>query len=215
MNGYTKDMTFRIAIAFSALAFLAAAVAPAQSTTPGSDAQAVPTAPAPAADLVHVALDTAKGRILLALDRGRAPVSTANFLRYVEAKRFDGITFYRAMPYGEDGGLIQGGITKDARLLYPAIAHEPSSRTGIPHEAGTILFANAGPGTARADFFITLGPTPFGDDFAAFGRVVEGMDVVKVIFASPTDPNRGAGAMKGQMLSQPVVIRSARQVPKP
>jgi peptidyl-prolyl cis-trans isomerase A (cyclophilin A) len=161
---------------------------------------------------VQVALDTDKGRIVLALDAKRAPITTANFLRYIDNKRFDGIGFYRAMPYGDDNGLIQGGITKDVKLLYPPIAHEPSSQTGIPHEAGTILMANAGPGTARSDFFITLGPIPFGDDFAPFGKVVEGMDVVKAIFASPTDPDKGAGAMKGQMLASPVIIRTARRV---
>jgi peptidyl-prolyl cis-trans isomerase A (cyclophilin A) len=202
-------MPYRIAFAFSALVLLAAP-APAAAQTPPQSA-----APAATADLVHVALDTPKGRILLALDRGRAPVSTANFLRYVEAKRFDGITFYRAMPFGSGNGLIQAGITRDARLLYPPIAHEPSSRTGIAHEAGTILFANAGPGTARSDFFITLGPIPFGDDFAPFGKVVEGMDVVKAIFVSPTDPSKGAGAMKGQMLADPVPIRTARRVTSP
>lgn len=166
-------------------------------------------------NLVHVALETPRGRIVLALDRGRAPVSTANFLRYVDARRFDNITFYRAMPYGPGNGLIQGGITRDARLLFPPIAHEPSSKTGIGHEAGTILFANNGPGTARADFFITLGPIPFRDDFAPFGRVIEGMDVVRAILAAPVDPNKGIGPMKGQMLQEPVPIQTARRVPAP
>jgi peptidyl-prolyl cis-trans isomerase A (cyclophilin A) len=171
-------------------------------------AQTQPTASV--ADLVQVRLETEKGPILLALDRGRAPATTANFLRYVAAKRFDGIGFYRAMPYGEGNGLIQAGITKDARLLYPPVAHEPSSKTGIKHEPGTILLANNGPGTGRSDFFITLGAIPFGDDFAPFGRVVEGMDVVKAIFASPIDPAKGVGPMKGQMLSPPIKIRTAQ-----
>ncbi|WP_344708814.1 peptidylprolyl isomerase [Sphingomonas humi] len=170
---------------------------------------------APAADLAYVRLDTEKGPILLALERGRAPLTTANFLRYVESKRFDGIGFYRAMPYGEGNGLIQSGITKDARLLYPPVAHEPASKTGIKHEPGTILLANAGPGTGRSDFFITLGAIPFGDDFAPFGHVVEGMDVVKAIFASPVDPEKGVGPMKGQMLSPPVIVRTARKVDAP
>jgi peptidyl-prolyl cis-trans isomerase A (cyclophilin A) len=117
------------------------------------------------------------------------------------------------MPYGEGNGLIQAGITKDARLLFPPVAHEPPSATGLTHEAGSLLLANLGPGTARSDFFITLGPIPgFKDSFALFGRVVEGMDVVKAIFASPVDPDKGAGPMKGQMLSPTVVIRSARRV---
>jgi peptidyl-prolyl cis-trans isomerase A (cyclophilin A) len=56
------------------------------------------------------------GRIVIALDRARAPLTTANFLAYVDSGKLDGETFYRAMPYGE-GGLIQGGITSDARKL--------------------------------------------------------------------------------------------------
>jgi peptidyl-prolyl cis-trans isomerase A (cyclophilin A) len=161
-------------------------------------------------------LDTEKGPILLALDRGRAPLTVGNFLRYVAAKRFDGISFYRAMPYGEGNGLIQAGITKDARLLFPPVAHEPPSATGLTHEAGSLLLANLGPGTARSDFFITLAPIPgFKDSFALFGRVVEGMDVAKAIFASPVDPDKGAGPMKGQMLSPAIKIRTARVVPGP
>ena len=200
-------MQNRIALAFSALA-LAALPLPAIAAQP---ATAPPTAPS-AADLVQVRLETEKGPIVLELDHGRAPITVGNFLRYVAAKRYDGVGFYRAMPYGEGNGLIQAGITKDARLLYPPIAHEPASKTGIKHEAGTILLANAGPGTGRSDFFITLGPIPFGDDFAPFGRVIEGMDVVKAIFASPVDPEKGAGPMKGQMLSPTIAIRTARQV---
>ena len=201
-------MITRIALTISSLALLAAAPpnSSPRGVVPGQRAQAGQT------DLVHIALETEKGRILVALDRGRAPLSTANFLRYVEAKRFDGITFYRAMPYGAGNGLIQAGILRDARLLFPAVAHEPASKTGLKHEAGTILLANAGPGTAKSDFFITLGPIPFGDDFAPFGKVVEGMDVVKAVFASPTDPERGVGPMKGQMLSPAISIRTARVV---
>lgn len=199
----TAFMLSRIAFAFSALVL----------PIPASAQPAPAVLTAPQSDLVHVALETEKGRIVLALDRGRAPTTTANFLRYVDSRRFDGIGFYRAMPYGPDNGLIQAGITKDARLLYPAIAHEPPSATGIKHEAGSILMANAGPGTAKSDFFITLGPIPtFADSFALFGKVTEGMDVVKAIFAAPVDPDKGAGAMKGQMLSPPVTIRNARRL---
>lgn len=204
-------MLTRIALAFSTLAL---AVVAAQAGAPANQAQ--PAAEAPKADIVQVALDTEKGRILLALDRGKAPVTVANFLRYVDAKRFDGINFYRAMPYGGGDGLIQAGITKDAKLLYPPIAHEPASITGLTHEAGSLMMANLGPGTARADFFITLGPIPaFGDSFALFGKVVEGMDVVKTILAAPVDPEKGAGPMKGQMLTPAIAIRSARRVTSP
>lgn len=197
-------MTLRIALLLSALLPL-----PVAAQTPS----APPAAEAPKDDLVRVALETEKGRIVLALDRGRAPATTANFLRYIDAKRFDGIGFYRAMPYGAGNGLIQGGITKDVRLLYPPVKHEPPSATGLTMDAGAIAMANLGPGTARSDFFILAGPiTTFGDSFAVFGRVVEGMDVVKAILAAPVSPTRGEGSMKGQMLEPPVTIRTARRL---
>ena len=182
-------------------------------------AQASAPAPAPAAqeDLVPVAIDTSLGRIVVTLDRGHAPVTTANFLRYVDAHRLDGQNFYRAMHVG-DGGLIQGGVTTDARKLFPPIAHEPTSQTGLKNVAGAISMANAGPGTARGDFFILLsdmpgldanGPGGDANGFAPFGRVTEGMDVVKRIFESPVSPTKGAGAMKGQMLDPQIKIVKA------
>lgn len=188
----------------------------------GLVAQATPPAPAEAApqeDLVPVAIDTSLGRIVVALDRAHAPVTTANFLHYVDTHRFDGETFYRAMHVGT-GGLVQAGITSDARKLYPPIAHEPTSRTGLHNVAGAISMANSGPGTAKSDFFILLSDMPSLDSngpggdpngFAAFGRVVEGMDVLKKILEAPVSPTKGEGAMKGQMLDPPVkIIRSTR-----
>jgi peptidyl-prolyl cis-trans isomerase A (cyclophilin A) len=177
-------------------------------------------APAPKEDLVPVAIDTSLGRIVVALDRAHAPVTTANFLHYVDTHRFDGQNFYRAMHLG-DGGLIQGGITTDARKLYPPIAHEPTTQTGLQNVAGAISMANAGPGTARADFFILLsdmpgldaaGPGGDANGFAAFGHVTEGMDVVKKIFEAPVSPTKGQGPMKGQMLEPQVKILHAERV---
>ena len=171
-------------------------------------------APAPAAaDTVKVALDTSAGRIVLALDRVRAPITTANFLKYVDAGRFNGESFYRSMKFTAGGGIIQGGITSDARKLYPAIEHEPVSRTGIKHVAGTVSMAAFSPGTAKADFFILTSDIPsFDANFAAFGNVVEGIDVVKAIQASPTSPTKGQGVMKGQMLDPVVKITKASRV---
>ena len=167
---------------------------------------------APQADLVPVAIETSLGRIVVALDRGRAPLTTANFLSYVDSGKLDGETFYRAMPYGK-GGLVQGGITTDSRKLGPAVAHEPVSQTGIEHKAGTISMANFGPGTAKSDFFILTTDIPaFDPNFAAFGHVVEGMDVVKAILASPVSPTKGEGPMKGQMLDPAVRIVKAERV---
>ena len=209
---------------FLAALMLAALSGPAlaQTATPAAEA------PAPKDDLVPVAIDTNLGRIVVALDRGRAPITTANFLRYVDTHRFDGQNFYRAMHMadgkGGDGGLIQGGITTDARKLFPPIAHEPTTQTGLHNVAGAISMANAGAGTAKADFFILLsdmpgldanGPGGDATGFAAFGHVTEGMDVVKKIFDSPVSPTLGAGAMKGQMLNPKIRILKAARLLQP
>ena len=172
---------------------------------------------APAEDLVKVALDTEAGRIVLALDRGRAPLSTANFLKYVGGGRYDGEPFYRAVK-AEGSGFIQGGIRRDFRRMLPPIEHEPTSSTGLRHVDGAVSMARAEGGAgAMGEFFITVGAMPSmdadGDDegFAVFGRVVEGMDVVRRILAAETVPGAGRGAMRGQMLATPVRIVSARR----
>jgi peptidyl-prolyl cis-trans isomerase A (cyclophilin A) len=191
---------------------------PAQKTEPAQ-------APVLKEDFVPVAIDTSAGRIVVALDRARAPVTTANFLHYVDTRRFDGQTFYRAMHMpdsgGKDGGLIQGGITTDARKLYAPIKHEPTSETGLHNVAGAISMANGGPGTARADFFILLsdmpgldagGPGGDANGFAAFGHVTDGMDVVRRIWSSPISETKGEGVMKGQMLDPPIKILHAERL---
>jgi peptidyl-prolyl cis-trans isomerase A (cyclophilin A) len=165
----------------------------------------------------RVSLVTSMGSIILELDGKRAPITTANFLRYVDEKRFDGTSFYRAARTkgAPKRGFIQGGIRHSyTRMLLP-IAHEPTSKTGLRHVDGTISMARDRPGTAMGDFFITVGPSASMDakagdpGFAAFGRVLKGMDVVQRILAAPTVPNAGRGAMKGQMITKPVKIISA------
>ncbi|WP_324806351.1 peptidylprolyl isomerase [Sphingomonas sp. LY29] len=202
-------MSIRIALA--ALVAMTALPAFAQPTA----------APAPAAtpqeDLVKVGFDTAAGRIVLALDRGRAPITTRNFLDYIDKKKLDGESFYRAMPYGK-GGLIQGGITTDARKLGKPIAHEATSQTGIKHVRGTVSMAALKPGSAQAEFFIVTTDIPgfdadaSGQGFAAFGHVVEGMDVVEKILASPVSPTKGSAGMVGQMLDPAIRITKATRV---
>jgi peptidyl-prolyl cis-trans isomerase A (cyclophilin A) len=213
-------MMTRIALLLSAFAAAPVLGQPA----PPTPAPAPVQAPAPQEDLVPVAIDTSLGRIVIALDRGRAPITTANFLRYVDAHRLDGETFYRAMHMpdskGGDGGLVQFGVRSDVRKLFPKIADEPSSKTGIKNVAGAISMARNEPNSAQADFFILLSDTPGfdaggnaadADGFAAFGHVTEGMDVVKKIFAAPVSATKGEGVMKGQMLEPPVkIIKAAR-----
>ena len=176
--------------------------------------------PAPKEDLVPVEIDTSLGRIIIALDRGHAPVTTANFLHYVDTHRFDGEPFYRSM-HSETSNLVQGGVRSDSRKLFPPIAHEPSTQTGLHNVAGAISMANNGAGTARADFFILLSDVPGFDagdpngdaaGFAAFGHVIEGMDVVKKIWNAPVSPTEGEGVMKGQMLDPLIKIIKASRV---
>lgn len=198
-----------------ALALLLACAAPA-AAQPASP-------PAPAADpakedLVKVALETSAGRIVIALDRGRAPLTTANFLSYVDSGKLNGESIYRAMPYDEQGGLIQGGITSDASKLGKPVKHEPTSLTGLRHVAGSVSMANFGPDTAQADFFILTTDIPALDangtdaGFAVFGRVIEGMDVAKKIQSSPVSPTKGDGALKGQILEPSITIVNAKRL---
>lgn len=164
-------------------------------------------APSTTADVVPVEIDTSLGKIVIALDQKHAPLTTANFLRYVDAHKFDGETFYRAMPYGS-GGLVQGGI-RDSRKLNPPVAFESSAQTGIHNTTGAIAMAANAPGDAQSDFFIETTDIPAFDGlngFAAFGHVVEGMDVVKQILAAPVSATQGEGPMKGEMLDPPVKI---------
>ena len=205
-------MLIRIALLLSAVV---AAPAFAQ-VTPG-DLNGPPVA---TSDLVPVAIDTSLGRIVVALDRLHAPITAGNFLHYVDTHRLDGESFYRALRTGE-GGLIQGGVRSDTRKLFPPIAHESTAKTGLHNVAGSIVMARLQPGTAQADFFILASDTPAydagapdgdADGFAVFGRVVEGMDVVKKILAAPTSPTEGEGVMKGQMLDPRITIIKAERV---
>lgn len=195
----------------AAALFALASAAPAQTPTP---------APAPATQ--KVTLTTLQGPIVLELEKERAPVTTANFLRYVDQKRLDGAAFYRAAkaPNAADYGLVQFGTRNDLKRTLPPIAHEPTSKTGLSHTHLTISLARAAPGTGAGDFFILVGDTPSLDaqpggdpGFAAFGRVVEGEALIKQMLAAPTDPNTGEGVMKGQYLATPVIITTARRTP--
>lgn len=201
--------------------FLAAlATAPALSQDaapmpPAAPEQAVAGAPKPAT--VKVTLTTSEGPIVLELEKARAPITTANFLKYVDQKRFDGIGFYRAVKVQPGFGLIQAGVRNDPKRVLPNIAHEPTSKTGLHHEDGTISMAMAAPGTASGDFFIMIGAAPTMDaqdanpGFAAFGHVAEGMDLVRRIMEMPTSATAGPAVMKGQMLEAPVKILTARR----
>lgn len=180
-------------------------------------AQTAPT-PAPAPATVRVVLHTGAGDIVVAVETERAPISARNFLRYVDQRRLDGASFYRAMNVGPQDGLIQGGWRTNPRRMLPPIAHEPTSRTGLSHTDGAIALARGAPGTATSEFYIVVGDLTGLDasatdpGYAVFGRVVEGMEIVRRILAAPKSPTEGVGAMRGQILSPTVHIISARRV---
>jgi peptidyl-prolyl cis-trans isomerase A (cyclophilin A) len=206
----------------SILLSLAAAVQPVPQEAPP------PPAPQPAEPDTrpHVALVTDMGTLVVRLEDKRAPVTAANFLRYVDAKRMDGFTFYRTTrSWGPANMLIQGGNRGDARLNYPPVAHEPTNVTGLTNCKGALSMARLAPGDATSEFFILLSdikgfdadPARSGDNagFAVFGELVAGMDVAEKIYAAPVSETAGEGAMQGQMLDPQVRIVSARRVPAP
>lgn len=172
---------------------------------------------------VKVAMKTSEGSFILAIDVKHAPITARNFLAYVDQKKLDGTTFYRAARAigNPSRGFIQGGVHRDARRSLVPIAHEPTTKTGLHHVDGTISMARREPGTAMGEFFILLGDAPAmdakpggrGDNagYAAFGKVISGRSVLKRILAAKTWPG-GSGAMKGQLIKAPVKIIEAKRL---
>jgi len=141
---------------------------------------------------------TAMGNFEIEIYVDRAPVTAANFIKYVQENRFNDAKFYRVVrddnqpdnPVKID--VIQGGLFEDEHpLRLPPIAHETTLETGIRHVDGVISMARLEPGTASSEFFICVGDQPEldyggrrnndGQGFAAFGRVIKGLNVVKLI----------------------------------
>lgn len=175
---------------------------------------------------VAVLMATSVGDIRIELYPDRAPITVRNFLALVDGKHLDDATFYRVVSPANDNGspvisVIQGGIG-DRESPFAPIAHETTADTGLLHVDGAISMARLGPGTATTEFFICIGDQPaldFGatrnadrQGFAVFGRVVDGMDVVHAIHESPADAPTDNEYIKGQLLSEPVIVRSVRRV---
>jgi peptidyl-prolyl cis-trans isomerase A (cyclophilin A) len=182
---------------------------------------AAPAAAAPA--IVKVALKTTEGTIVVAVDTKRAPITANNFLAYVDQKKLDGTTFYRAARAigNPKRGFIQGGVHRDARRSLPPIKHEPTTKTGLSHVDGAISMARREPGSAMGEFFIMAGAAPAMDakpgggeanaGYAVFGKMVSGKAVLQRILAAKTWPG-GSGSMKGQLIKAPVKIVEAKRV---
>lgn len=186
----------------------------AQPAPPPATAAAAPSP-------VRVRLQTELGDIVVELETRRAPATAANFLRYVDQRRYDGVSFYRAMNVGDSGelGLVQAGWRGDPQKILKPIKHESTNDTGLSHTDGAISMARAAPGTASSDFFIVQGSLTGLDanvddpGYAVFGHVTEGMAVVQAILQRPRSPTATSAAMIGQMLAKPVKIIRARRVP--
>lgn len=185
---------------------------------------AAQTAPVPPAN-PRVAFETEAGRFVVEVYADKAPGTAANFLRYVAAKRLDGITFYRVVKVQDHFGFVQLGLQNDPKRVFPPIKHEPTTVTGIKHLDGTLSMPRLKPGSAQGEFTISLGDQPSfdanpanpGDNlgYAAFARVIEGLDVVLKVFDAPNSPTatlRG-GTFKGEVPARPVKVLTVRRLP--
>ena len=173
----------------------------------------------------RVILTTPLGEIEIELYAEQAPISVANFLQYVDGGHLDGATFYRVVSPDNDNGspvisVIQGGIG-NAPSPFAPIAHETTEQTGLRHVDGTISMARGAVGTAASEFFICIDDQPAldfgalrnpdGQGFAAFGRVIAGMHVVRAIHNEPADAPTSDEYVSGQIIEEPIMIRSARR----
>ena len=168
----------------------------------------------------RVLIKTELGDIQVEIYERQAPVTAANFLRYVDAGLFKGASFYRVVRLDNQPNnavkieVIQGGIEffKDKKP-FPPIPHETTDKTGVLHRDGTISMARLAPGSADSEFFICVGDqpeldfggkrNPDGQGFAAFGRVIEGLDVIRKIQQQPDDV---------QILKQKVIILDIERI---
>ncbi len=176
--------------------------------------------------LVRVDMVLAAGMIGIELYAARAPLSSADFLRYIDARRYDGGVFTRVVRPDNDHGrapisVVQGGA-RPGSGSFGNVAHESTKMTGLRHMDGTLSLPRDAPGSASgAEFFICLGDQPGldyggarqadGQGFAAFGRVVHGMDLVRVIWRMDGGGPSPNAYTAGQMLRRPVPILSVRR----
>ena len=188
---------------------LGAALTALVSCKGGGDAAFTPGSGPP----VNVVMTTSLGVVKIQLDTEHAPISVQNFLSYVDKSFYDGTIFHRVIP----GFMIQGGGF-DAQLSQKPTDHaiKNESNNGLKNDRGTIAMARqASVNSATSQFFINVVDNaglnyPTNGGYAVFGRVLEGMDVVDKIRATPT--GRGSNGMSDVPVT-PVVIQSIRRAP--
>ena len=162
----------------------------------------------------QIFIQTEFGDVKVEIYEEKAPITAPNFLGYIDQNLFEGASFYRTVTMDNQPNndikieVIQGGLSfAETEKRFPAIEHETTDMTGILHKDGVISMARSKPGTASSEFFICIGDqpeldfggkrNPDGQGFASFGKVVEGMDVVRKIQKQPAD---------GQMLNPRIKI---------
>lgn len=176
---------------------------------------------------VRVRVQTELGDIVVEVDQAKAPATSANFLRYVDAGHYDGGTWHRTVKMDNQPEspvkieVIQAGVHADrSKEGFPPIALERTNKTGLLHKDGTISMARGAPDSATSGWFICINDQPSldfggarnpdGQGFAAFGRVVSGMEVARKIQGAPSSATRTTNA-EAQRLTPPIkVIRVAR-----
>lgn len=182
---------------------------------------ALPVLANAAATTVRTRVDTPLGAFVIEVAPTVAPVTVANYLAYVDQHLLDRAWVYRLVKHANQTPetvhkieVVQWGLNlpDDAPPLRPAIVHETTRQTGLRHRDGTVSMARGAPGTATAEFFICIGDqpeldfgggrNPDGQGFAAFGQVVQGMDIVRALHAK-------AGAE--QWLKTPIAIGPVRR----
>lgn len=188
-----------------------------------SSASYIPASQTAETENPQILMNTELGDITIELYQKKAPRSVANFLKYVNEKRYEGTVFYRVVRKDNQPenpikiAVIQGGLPGELykKNSLPPIAHETTAQTGILHKDGVISLARLEPGTATSEFFICVGDqpeldfggkrNPDGQGFAAFGKVIAGMDVVRAIHQKP---------VKGQILNPVVKITGINIIKK-
>jgi peptidyl-prolyl cis-trans isomerase A (cyclophilin A) len=179
---------------------------------------------------VRVLVQTELGDIVVEVDQARAPNTAANFLRYVDAGHYDGGTWHRTVTLDNQPEsevkieVIQAGVNPDlAKSGFPAIPIERTTATGLLHKDGVISMARGAPDSATSGWFICINDQPSldfggkrnpdGQGFAAFGRVVQGMDVVRKIQTAPSSSDRSSNT-EAQRLTPPIrILKVARVAP--
>ena len=189
-----------------------------------------PAAEAQGAKPVRVRVQTTLGEIVLELDAVKAPNTTANFLKYVDAGHYDGGNFHRTVKMDNQPEstikieVIQAGVHADkAKAGFDPIKLERTNATGLPHKDGAVSMARGAADSATSGWFICINDQPSldfggmrnpdGQGFAAFGRVVSGMDVVRKIQQAPSSADRKTNT-EAQKLTPPIpVVKVARITP--